>query len=138
MDQRGFVDFNTPKEKNNIKEMLDNEVLALPSQSDSEEYNDFDSDEDMGDLGDEVSGDEISGDESSDYWSDEKGDGESKEDTGRWGKSKRTYYGTDYVDDEMISSDEEGMFLFPHQGLLLISNSFGRRTRSSGHAKGQG
>lgn len=39
----------------------------------------------------------------------EQEEGEEDEDIGdRWGKRKRTYYNTDYVDSEIVSSDDEG------------------------------
>eukprot|EP01127_Copromyxa_protea_P019926 TRINITY_DN6564_c0_g1_i1.p1 TRINITY_DN6564_c0_g1~~TRINITY_DN6564_c0_g1_i1.p1 ORF type:complete len:584 (+),score=208.71 TRINITY_DN6564_c0_g1_i1:121-1872(+) len=109
MDQRGFVDFNASSKKD-TKSILDDEVLALSSEPET-------SDDDLGEGyenyedGDLVDSDEES-DESSDYYSGEEkqkkkkqyGDGD---DVSRWGKKKHIYYGTDYVDDEMISSDEE-------------------------------
>lgn len=70
--------------------------------SDDEEE-DEESDDEMGDV---MEGED---DESSDYWSDEK---ERGDDEDGWGSRKNIYYGTDYVDDEIISSDEEGRFTF--------------------------
>lgn len=111
MDQRGFVDFGAPEEKGDHKKMLENEMYGLSSEEDIDDEDLSDDDDD----GEEMMSDEDEGegseDESSDYWSDEGGkERKDYDEDGRWGTKKNIYYGTDYVDDEIISSDDEGLF----------------------------
>eukprot|EP01126_Amoeba_proteus_P022951 TRINITY_DN2309_c0_g1_i1.p1 TRINITY_DN2309_c0_g1~~TRINITY_DN2309_c0_g1_i1.p1 ORF type:complete len:543 (+),score=116.53 TRINITY_DN2309_c0_g1_i1:63-1691(+) len=92
VDQRNFVDLSEwdERRKDSPERVLENEVLRLNSSSQSS-------------LEDEVS--ESSSE--SDYYGVNDVKPTDGGDESRWGKKKRIYYGTDYVDDELISSDEE-------------------------------
>lgn len=83
-------------------EILENEVMALDEGEEDEEG------EDGMDMEEE---DEDEDDDGMPFESDDEDDEEEEdeEDVGdRWGKRRRTYYNTDYVDSEIVSSDVEG------------------------------
>jgi hypothetical protein len=128
MEQRQMIPFERKDSSQHLAEdeILDNEVMPL---SDEEEDDNEDSEieeEDEGGIGVRA-GDDLS----SDF---EDGNEEQEEDVGdQWGKRKRTYYSTDYVDSEIVSSDEEGISwvrLCP--GISYLSCDFSERGRGGG------
>eukprot|EP01128_Nolandella_sp_AFSM9_P000543 TRINITY_DN10699_c0_g1_i1.p1 TRINITY_DN10699_c0_g1~~TRINITY_DN10699_c0_g1_i1.p1 ORF type:complete len:609 (+),score=195.19 TRINITY_DN10699_c0_g1_i1:82-1908(+) len=110
IEQRQFVSLDAnPHQEDEEPQQLANEVMGLRSDSDSDSssggggkrsrplygaaYSSSEEDDSLSDG--------IMGERSSDELSD------SSENEGEWGRRKRSYYNTDYVDSEMIHSDDE-------------------------------